>query len=116
MNRILETLAVVRAQGEIAVGDMLQANLQTFPRGTTVIVVTPSPDEKWGLVARQLTKRGLRVVTVLVDGKTFGGWASTDAVQGILEGNGLAAYTVRNGDNISAALSVRPRGVSAFMT
>ena len=116
MNRILETLAVVRAQGEIPVGDMLQANLQTFPRGTTVIVVTPSPDEKWGLVARQLTKRGLRVVTVLVDGKTFGGWASTDAVQGILEGNGLAAYVVRNGDNISAALSVRPRGVSAFMS
>jgi uncharacterized protein (DUF58 family) len=116
LNRIFETLAVIRAQGELAIEDVLQAELQAFPRGTTLIVITPSPSEKWSLVARQLTRSGLRVVSVLVDGKTFGGWSSTDKVADMLTANGQVAYSVKNGDNIGLALSQRPRGVTTFLT
>ncbi len=116
MDKILETLAVVRAEGGIAVQDLLQIQMQMFPRGTTIIVVTASPDEQWSYTARQLTKRGLRVVTVLVDGKSFGGWANPTPLASLLEGNGLAVYTVRNGDNLVNALSVRPRGVNSFLS
>ena len=116
MDKILETLAVVRAEGELAVEDVLQTHMQMFGRGTTLIVVTPTNSEKWGLTARQLMKRGLRVVTVLVDGKSFGGWAATDGLAHLLEANGLAVYTVRNEDNIAEALSVRPKGVQSFLS
>ena len=42
MNRILETLAVLRAEGQVSIEDVLEAESQLLPRGTTVIVVTPT--------------------------------------------------------------------------
>ncbi|MCA9936669.1 MAG: DUF58 domain-containing protein, partial [Anaerolineales bacterium] len=42
LNRILETLAVLRAEGQVPLGDMINGELHLFPKGTTLIVVTPS--------------------------------------------------------------------------
>ncbi len=105
MNRLLETLSVLRAEGQIPVGDMLNAESHLFPRGTTLIVVSSSTQEEWGTVARQLARRGLRVVTVLVNPATFGGTRSTDGLAVMLQANGMVAYTVNCGDNLTAVLS-----------
>ncbi len=114
INRILETLSVLRAQGEIPIGDVLHAESHLFPRGTTVIVVTATTDEKWAANARQLARRGLRVVTVLVDPATFGRGRSSAALASMLQGSGMAAYTVNCGDDLTEALSKNPRKSGSF--
>jgi hypothetical protein len=53
-NRILETLAVLRAEGDVPLSDMLYAESHLFPRGTTIIAVTPFAREEWSVAARQL--------------------------------------------------------------
>ena len=105
MNRILETLAVLRAEGEVPVSDMLNAESHLFPRGTTVIVVTPTTRENWPTAARQLARRGLRVVTVLVNPASFGGPRSTDQVYMMLQASGMVVYLVNSGDELTAVLS-----------
>jgi uncharacterized protein (DUF58 family) len=105
MNRILETLAVLRAEGEVPVSDMLNAESHLFPRGTTVIVVTPTTRENWPTAARQLARRGLRVVTVLVNPASFGGPRSTDQVYMMLQASGMVVYMVNSGDELTAVLS-----------
>ena len=105
MNRILETLSVLRAEGQIPISDMLTAESQMFPRGTTVIVVTPTTQENWATAARQLARRGLRVVTVLINPASFGGYRSTDGVLTLLQASGMVAYVVNNGDELTAVLS-----------
>jgi uncharacterized protein (DUF58 family) len=105
LTRILETLAVLRAQGQLPIGDMLHAESHLFPRGTTLIVVTPMNQEKWATSARQLVRRGLRVVTILVDPESFGGRHSSAALESLLHGNGMAAYLLRCGDDLTAVLS-----------
>jgi uncharacterized protein (DUF58 family) len=105
MNRILETLSVLKAEGRIPIADLLTAESQMFPRGTTVIVVTPTTRSRWGATAQHLVRRGLRVVTVFVDPKSFGGPASSVAVADLLVGNGMVSYLVNKGDDLTAVLS-----------
>lgn len=104
-NRILETLAVLRAQGQVSVEDMLHAEAHLFPRGTTIIVVSPTVRDNWLTAARQLSRRGLRVVTVLVNPESFGGARSGAALATILQANGIMTYLVNNGDDLTAVLS-----------
>jgi uncharacterized protein (DUF58 family) len=104
-NRILETLSVLRAEGDIPIQDMLHAESHLFPRGTTVIVVTPSTREDWATAARQLSRRGLRVVTILVNPGSFHGPRSADGLYYLLRAGGQVAYMVNNGDNLAHVLS-----------
>ncbi len=105
LNRILETLAVLRAEGQVPLQDVMHAESHLFPRGTTVITITPGTREIWATSAQQLLRRGLRVVTVLIDPESFGGPRSAAPLVNILQAGGVGAYLVRNGDDISAALS-----------
>jgi uncharacterized protein (DUF58 family) len=109
LNRILETLAVLRAQGQVPLGDILHAESHLFPRGTTVIVVTASPDENWALAARQVARRGLRIVSVLVNPESFGGRFSAAPLAALLQAGGMGAYVVNRGDNLTAVLSQNGR-------
>jgi uncharacterized protein (DUF58 family) len=115
LNRILETLAVLRAEGQVPIQDMLHAEAHLFPRGTTVIVVTPNTREQWATAARQLARRGLRVVTVLVNPESFGGSRSAGPLFTLLQASGMTAYLVNNGDDLTAVLS-RGRTVASYMS
>ncbi len=105
MNRLLETLSVLRAQGQVPVSDMLNAESHLFPRGTTLIVVTPTTREQWGMAARQLARRGLRIVTVLINPASFSGSRTADTLAMMLQANGMVTYMVNNGDDLTAVLS-----------
>lgn len=105
LNRILETLAVLRAQGQVPLADVLHAESHLFPRGTTVIVVTASANEDWALAARQVARRGLRMVSVLVNPESFGGRQSAAPLASLLQAGGMGAYVVNRGDNLTAVLS-----------
>lgn len=109
MNRILETLSVLRAEGEVPIADLLNTESQMFPRGTTVIVVTPTTRERWVGSAQQLARRGLRIVTVLVEPESFGGLRSSAPIANLLIGSGLVSYMVQNGDDLTAVLSQKQK-------
>lgn len=114
MNRILETLSVLRAEGQVPLADMLHAESHLFPRGTTIIVVSPTTREQWGTASRQLARRGLRVVTVLVDPSTFGGRRSNASLATVLQANGMVTYMVQNGDDLTAVLSTTAKSSRHF--
>ena len=105
LNRILETLSVLRAQGEVPIQDVLHAESHVFPRGTTVIVVTATTRDAWVTSAQQLARRGLRVVSVLIDPESFGGLRSSAPLVDMLQAVGTGAYVVKNGDDIGQVLS-----------
>lgn len=105
LNRILETLAVLRAEGKIPLQDLVNGEIHLFPRGATLVVVTPASSESWAGLARQLVRRGLKVVTVLVDAQSFGGTHSAATLAALLQAHHLPAYVVRSGDDLTAVLS-----------
>ena len=56
-TRILESLAMARAWGDVPLGDLLSNEARRFGRHTTVVVITPSTDEAWVAVARRCCRR-----------------------------------------------------------
>jgi uncharacterized protein (DUF58 family) len=114
VNRLLETLSVLRAQGQTAIDGLLHTESHLFPRGTTLVVVTPTTQEKWALTARQLARRGLRVVTVLIEPASFGGHRSGDTLAALLQSSGMAVYVVRYGEDVTAVLSQNLRRSGSF--
>jgi uncharacterized protein (DUF58 family) len=105
LNRMLETLAVLRAEGQAAIENVLDAESHLFQRGTTLLVVTPTTLETWASTARQLSRRGLRIVTILVDPESFGGRHSAAPLASVLEASNLLTYFVQCDDNLTAVLS-----------
>ncbi len=105
LNRILETLAVLRAEGQVPMSNVIHAEMHLFPRGTTVICITPSVDQQWATMVKQLQRRGMNIVTVLINPASFGGIASSEPLLNLLQANNLVAYLVNAGDNLTAVFS-----------
>lgn len=105
LTRILETLAVLRAVGAMPLYAFMETEMHFFQRGATVIVVTPTTREDWVLHAREVMRRGLRLVTVLVNPASFGGPTSSEGLYALLQANGVLTYWINYGDNLSEVLS-----------
>jgi uncharacterized protein (DUF58 family) len=114
LNRVLETLAVLRAQGRVPLSNVVQAEMHLFPRGTTVICITPQTDLDWATVAKQMERRGMRMVTILVNPASFEGTLSTEPLLALLQANNLIAYQINAGDDFSAVFSYTKTTATQF--
>ena len=107
LNRILETLAVLRAKGTVKIEDAIEAESLLFPRGSTLIVVTPTTSESLVRTVQLMTRRGLRIVTVLIDPASFGGSRSAANLAALLQGANILAHNIKCGDDLSYVFSRR---------
>ena len=97
--KLLETLSVLRAEGNIPLHELLYRETTGLPRGSTVIVVTPSVNVRWARTARHLSNSGLRVVAVLVDPHGFGGVPGIEKIVAELEVAGIISIVVERGSD-----------------
>jgi uncharacterized protein (DUF58 family) len=107
LTRILETLAVARSHSPYTLGQMLTLETPYFTRGTTLVIITSSPDINWVGEAQILARRGIQPMCVLVESESFGG-KTTQELQGMLQITRIPTIIVREGDDISSALAQRP--------
>ena len=112
LARILEMLAVARAEGSIPISQVLAAETLHFTRDTTIIIVTSSTDPEWVVTAQHLMTRGVRCVAVLVDPASFLHETSagryghvTQRVVADLAASRIPTYVVRYGDPLELALN-----------
>jgi len=109
LAHILEALAVAHSESEINCEQLLALEGHHMGRGTTIIIISSDPTEAWVREATLLVRRGLRTVAIVIDAQSFGavGVRSLDETRAVLEANGVITYGVRQGDNLTAALSIR---------
>ncbi len=104
LTKLLETLAVIRAQGHVGIGQLLSAEGAAFGRNSMAVVITPSTDIGWVAVLRGLRRRGVRGAGVVVDPGSFGAPVDATPVLLRLVEAGIPAYRVREGESLVAAL------------
>ena len=104
LNKILETLAVLHAQGSFPLRDVLTAEAMGLPRGTTLVIVSSSVDTRWAVAARHLDRTGLQVVAVLIDPQSFGGPPGIGTVATQFMMTAIPAYVIRKGDAMEEVL------------
>ncbi len=102
ITKILETLAVARAEGQRSLEQVLALEGVQLARGAAVIVITPSVQTEWVQAAQVLSRRGLKTITVLVDGHSFGGFPGMDEIEAQLNALRVAHIRVRRGDDFNS--------------
>jgi len=105
LRKILETLAMVQIGGHVMLDQVLSMEGDLLGRGATVVVITPSTREAWVASAQRLLRRGLRVITVLIDVESFGGRPGSRNIHALLLASNIPVYLVKNGDDLSVVLS-----------
>jgi len=113
MIKILEQLAVVRADGDVPFAELLLAEGAQFTRNSTVILITPSTNEDWVQSVIGIISRHVQCVAVVIEPTTFGSGDSSLFVVSTLASIGVPTYLVKYGDDISRALathSITPGG------
>lgn len=103
--RILESLALARATGDVPLASLLLEESRRFGRHTTVVAVTPSTDAEWPLTLMGLQSRGVKVASVLIEAETFGASTSSLDVYGTLAAGGIYTYTVKSSDDLGNVLA-----------
>ncbi|MCU0481832.1 MAG: DUF58 domain-containing protein [Anaerolineae bacterium] len=105
LTHILETLAVAKSTPQYTLAQTLVLEAQSFSRGTTLIIVTSSADNTWITEAMLLSKRGIKVLCVLIDASTFGYAPSGEEMAAYLRLVKIPTLVVRRGDDIADALA-----------
>ncbi len=105
LTKILETLAVIRAEGRIPLAQIIAAEAAHLPRNTTVVITTATDEPYWISAARDVNQRGVRVIAILIDPESFGQPRSNRKLTAELAISGIPAYLVREGDDLAEALA-----------
>lgn len=105
LTHILETLAVAKSTNTYTLAQTLVLEAQSFSRGTTLIIVTSSADNTWITEAMLLSKRGIKVLCVLIDASTFGYAPSGEEMAAYLRVVKIPTLVIRRGDDIADALA-----------
>ena len=103
-TRILESLALASATGDVPLTNLILEESRRFGRHTTVVTVTPSTEPEWALTLTGLSTRGVKVAAVLLEADTYGDAASALDVYGTLAAGGVYTYTVKHDDDLGRAL------------
>ena len=109
-TRILESLAMARAWGDVPLGELLTNEARRFGRHTTVIAITPSTDEAWVAGLGALQVRGVKVAAIVLEPSTFGGAESSLGVFASLAVSDVCTYMVKRADDLATALRAEAGG------
>lgn len=104
LGKILETLALLRADGDLSLLALVMAEARHLPRGSTIVIVTASVSEDIAIATDHLLRRSLRPVVILVDSETFGGRPGTPALSASIRQLGVPVRRLANGVALDTAL------------
>lgn len=115
LMKLLEILAVLQARGSLPFAQILTAEGERLARGTTIIAITPAADLDWIHSARDLGRRGVRVIAVLIRADSFAPAPDQTVSLAELRANQIPTFMIRRGDDIGAALAIQAAGPAPGM-
>jgi uncharacterized protein (DUF58 family) len=105
--KMLESLAVVLADGHRPLSEVLVAESRRFNRNSALIIVTSSTDPTWIDALEMIRTRRVQSSVVFVDGSSFGEEQNVDQIVERLTRARIRMYRIRLGDRIADALRTK---------
>jgi uncharacterized protein (DUF58 family) len=116
LSKVLEALAVLRAQGTQDFGQLIASEITRLGSSDTVILITSSTEESWAAVLPLLLRKNVKVAVVMVEPSTFGGPAASPLfVLGSLTTMNIPVYLLKRGDDLTQALDSQLARLAAEM-
>ncbi len=115
LTRVLESLALAQAVGDVPVSTLLFQQARRWGRHTTLIVITAATDPRTTNALRSLTQRGVKAAVIYLNLESFGGRSGGEAIARELQAAGVQTNRVCQGDYLPEALDphVSPQPVRA---
>ena len=104
LSKIMENLAFLKPEGNTPLLGMVESQGSHLPRGSIVVMVTPSSHETVALATDALYMRRMRSVVVLVDGASFGSGNGVESVEMMLRERQVPVSVVRKGNDLKTTL------------
>jgi len=111
--KMLRALAVLRAEGDVPLEEVLVGQQDLFSKQDTLVIVTPSLDESWVTALQLQLYRSASAAVVLVEPGTFGGGGNPLLTVSALSALNVTSYLVKRDDAIDAALHQQFGGPAA---
>jgi uncharacterized protein (DUF58 family) len=105
LGKILEALALTRAEGRLPLRALIETQVKHMVRGSTVVLITPSSSNEVALTVDFLLQRGLKPIVVILDASTFGGVQGIDQLADSILMLGVPHRVIKNTMDLSTALS-----------
>lgn len=104
MWRIMEILAVVRAQGTASVGDVLSEVAPQIRGSMSLLVITPNTDPAWAPILVNVSRRGIRPTVLHLAPETFGADRNSAPLQQALGAAGISYIEIERGQEFRTIL------------
>jgi len=104
-DRIMEFLAMSKAEGDTPLEQLLPREEQLWGYHSSLVIITSSHHFEWVSALKELSRRRVRIGVIMLDSQSFGGMFDSMAVVPVLFYAGISPYVVRQGDSIPVALS-----------
>jgi uncharacterized protein (DUF58 family) len=111
LGKIMETLALLKAEGDTNYFGLVVQYARTVPRGSTLIMITPSVSRDVLFATDQVRRLGLRPIVVLLDAQSFGGAAGSSQLAANLTGFGVPNTLIVEGKSLATGLQLLNRSL-----
>jgi len=108
LGKIMEILALLRANGEVPYAGFVSGQARHITRGSTIVLITSSNSQDIALLVDQLLRLGLRPIAVLLNTESFGGSAGSQELDAALEALGVPHLLISEGEDLNAAFRIFP--------
>lgn len=109
LGKIMETLALLHADGDTPFIGLVIQYARTLPRGSTLIMVTPSISRDVLFATDQVRRLGLRPIVILLDSLSFGGLEGSRQLSASLTGFGVQHALISEGKPLASGLQLLNR-------
>jgi uncharacterized protein (DUF58 family) len=105
LNKMLESLSMFQAKGDMHFSALVTAQAQYMTRGSTVVLVTSSMRQQMVMTVDYMMRRGLRPVLILLDAATFGGPKGAPEIEAAVRAMNVPVRRISNGENLEVVLN-----------
>ncbi|MBN1231064.1 MAG: DUF58 domain-containing protein [Anaerolineales bacterium] len=104
-QKILEALSLWEADHSIPFELILGDLGRNIPRGSTILLITPSGSERLPVAVAQLVRTGLFPIVLLLDSESFGGDNHVQNSLDTLKHLDVPSFVIREGDDLEQVLN-----------
>lgn len=104
-NKILEALAFMEGKGDQSIAALAAAHAPLLPKGSSVLLLTPTTSNDLVMLADDLQRRKLRPIVLLLSAASFGGRGGSERLAAALQARMVPTRLIEFGTDISDALS-----------